>query len=286
LLESIIEDTDSLPSIPVVASRLLELLQDIEATPADIGTLIQVDPALSMKVLQLANSAMFAAASPVHSVERAILLLGFNTVRFLITGMVVLQVARQITASEIINPESFWNSAFRGAVTARFLAERYSLPHVNEAYLAGLIREIGQIALVQCAYEPYLPVVRAARSAGVRTLVKEREMLGFTHADVGALLVVKWNLDAGLADIIRAYPEPSLYPEIKSPVLVSIVHLADILSLFETPEEADFERVAEELDPFAKLTLTTQLGEDITSTFLQAAWEEICPLLESSNPFI
>jgi HD-like signal output (HDOD) protein len=285
-LSQIIQDTHTLPSIPGIASRLLERLQDPETNANEISTLIEMDPALSLKVLQLANSAMFAPASPVHSIERALVLLGFNTVRFLITGVAVLQVAQQMPQNEIINPEIFWRSAFRGAVAAKFLATKSGYHEPNEAYLAGLIRKIGQIALIQCAYETYLPIVQAARAEGVATIHKEKELLGFTHADVGALLAVKWNLDEGLAGVIAAYPFPSDHPQLENLHLAAILHLADQIVQIETAHSGIFVQTLAQLDPLALQSLSETALPSLTSEILADYWQELEPLLEQENPFV
>ncbi|MGE3726687.1 MAG: HDOD domain-containing protein [Candidatus Sericytochromatia bacterium] len=283
-LSRIIQDTHALPSIPGVASRLLERLQDPETHAAEISTLIEMDPALSLKVLQLANSAMFAPASPVHSIERAIMLLGFNTVRFLITGVAVLQVAQKMPENEIINPESFWRSAFRGAVAAKYFAEQCDYAESNEAYLAGLIREIGRIALIQCAYETYLAVVQAAREANVPVVNKEKELLGFTHADVGALLAVKWNLDEGLAGVIAAYPFPCDYPDLNNLPLTTILHLADRFASLDNPGPELFPQLFAELDPLVAQHWAQ--AQDLSPEILEAHWQTLKPLLEQGNLFI
>ncbi|PIQ26370.1 hypothetical protein COW36_14695 [bacterium (Candidatus Blackallbacteria) CG17_big_fil_post_rev_8_21_14_2_50_48_46] len=284
-LSHIIQETHTLPSIPEVANRLLEILQDPEASTPEISTLIERDPALSIKVLQLANSAMFAPASPVHSIERAIVLLGFNTVRFLITGVAVLQVAQKMPANDILTPENFWNSAFRGAVIAKYLAEIFNYSEPNEAYLAGLIREIGQIALIQCIYEKYLQVVEAARQAKIPVELKEKEILGFTHADVGALLVVKWNLDENLATAIAAYPFPSDYPDLEKKFLTALLSLADKLAKLDKPELEDFETLLNSLDRLVLQELEKCEAFDLNPSSLENAWKEILPLIESGNPF-
>lgn len=268
-----------------MANRLLEILQDPEASTPEISTLIERDPALSIKVLQLANSAMFAPASPVHSIERAIVLLGFNTVRFLITGVAVLQVAQKMPANDILTPENFWNSAFRGAVIAKYLAEIFNYSEPNEAYLAGLIREIGQIALIQCIYEKYLQVVEAARQAKIPVELKEKEILGFTHADVGALLVVKWNLDENLATAIAAYPFPSDYPDLEKKFLTALLSLADKLAKLDKPELEDFETLLNSLDRLVLQELEKCEAFDLNPSSLENAWKEILPLIESGNPF-
>lgn len=285
-LSRIIQDTHALPSIPGVASRLLERLQDPDTHAAEISTLIEMDPALSLKVLQLANSAMFAPASPVHSIERAIMLLGFNTVRFLITGVAVLQVAQKMPDNEIINPESFWRSAFRGAVAAKYLAEASNYPEGNEAYLAGLIREIGRIALIQCAYDTYLAVVKAAQEAHVPVVIKEKEILGFTHADVGALLAVKWNLDEGIAGVIAAYPFPAETSDLHNPHLATVLHLADHLADLDSPSHDDFVKLLSELDALAIQVWSEQQGQNLSGEMLEAYWQNLKPLLEQGNPFI
>lgn len=255
-------------------------------TPAEIGTLIEVDPALSLKVLQLANSAMFSPASPVHSIERAILLLGLNTVRFLITGVAVLQMAQQMAENEILSPADFWASAFRGAVIAKFFAQQCDYSEPNEAYLAGLIREVGQIALIQCAYQTYLEVFRAAQAEDVELLVKEKQILGFTHADVGALLVIKWNLDEELAAVIAAYPCLSDYPDHHRPLLTALLSLADRLSRVQHFQYADFEMLLHSLDPRVCEELKACKRFDFQPAYLLSCWQEIEPLLKTRNPFV
>ena len=214
------------------------------------------------------------------------MVLGFNTVRFLITGVAVLQVAQKMPENEIINPENFWRSAFRGAVAAKYFAEQSNYPESNEAYLAGLIREIGQIALIQCAYETYLSVVKAAHDAQVPVVHKEKEILGFTHADVGALLAVKWNLDEGLAGVIAAYPFPSEHPDLTNLHLTAVLHLADRFAALATPTTAHFEDVLAKLDPLVIEYWSQAQAHDLSPESLEVDWQALKSLLDQGNPFI
>lgn len=257
-------------------------LQQPDVTAAEIEALIKVDPVLSLKVLQLANSALFSPASPVHSIERAVLLLGLNTIRFLITGVAVLQLAQQLIDNEILTPQDFWNSAFRGAVIAKFFAQEYAYSDPNEAYLAGLIREIGQIALIQSAYETYLEVFRSAQIEKVDILVKEKQMLGFTHADVSALLITKWNLDEELAAVIAAYPSLSDYPQHPQSLLVAILALSDRLSRIQGTTLTDFEKLLHNLDSQVCQILRAKI---LDAPYLFSCWQQIEPLLTVVPPF-
>jgi len=193
----------SLPPLPHASQELLRLLSDPELDMLRLAELIEQTPALAARIVGVANSAFFATAKPVRDVPDAIIrVLGLNLVRDLGISFVLSQPF-DCCASVRFDPVRFWAGSMELAVLAQLLAARLPMaaaPTPSEAYLAGLLRDLGLLALVHVAPDAMDVVLAEAERLPEASLYQlESRFLGLDHATAGTELARCWHLPEGLA---------------------------------------------------------------------------------------
>ena len=187
---SLTDELQRLPAQPISAVRVLKMVDDPDASTADLARLIETDPALSAQVLKLANAPYYGLSHNVGSAGRAVLLLGFTTVRALaVSGACSLLTSTR----DQIYPPGFWSHAVTTAVATSALARRIGLQPA-EAFTVGLLHDIGAALLYRRDPDAYRRVVDAADLDPDALLAIERRELGATHPELGAAALEAWRL--------------------------------------------------------------------------------------------
>lgn len=202
-------ETADLPPLPLVANRLVSALGNTEIAVSDIIRLISMDPGIAAKVLRLVNSGYYGFPRQVTTLSHAIVILGFNAVR---------NLALTIAASDKfalprhspLDATASWEHAIGVALCAQLLAKRKNLPARagEEAFLGGLLHDIGKTFLCQHFPTSYRAALAAAWEQKCRVSVAEQTHCGATHSLVGKRIAEKWNLPATLATTIWRHHEP------------------------------------------------------------------------------
>ncbi len=229
--QRIIQDLGQIPTMPTIAARIMQIVNDPHSSAEDVAKFISRDVALTSKVLRLANSAFYGIPRTISSVNSAIVILGFNTIRSLVLSASVLKVfpARPgVTA--VFDRKAFWKHSFMVGIASRMVAQIYRkrrLVDMETAFSAGLLHDVGKIILEQYSNEEYVPVLKAAKEKGIPLVVAEREMLGLTHADVSGMLVDKWQMPNELRGPIIHHHAPG--EDKASQEMAGIIHFANHL---------------------------------------------------------
>ena len=194
-----------LPSVPAIAATVIALVEDPNASAEDLRAVIERDPALAARILKVANSSLFGFSRRIETLRHAIALLGFRTVKNLVLGASMKEVFKRFGLTERL----LWEHATRAGAVAARLSEH---PGVDvdreEAFTVGLLHDLGKIALNNAAPEEYSRVVARVYNDGVGFVVAEREIFGFDHAELGALVAEKWRLPPRLETAIRLHHTP------------------------------------------------------------------------------
>ncbi len=208
----IIQEMGQLPTMPTIAAKVMQLVNDPNSSAEDIAKFISKDLALTSKVLRLANSAFYGIPRTISSVNSAIVILGYNTVRSLVLSASVVKLFPGRSDKTGFDRKSFWKHSFMVGMTSRMLAQMYrrkKMVDVEIAFSAGLLHDVGKLILEQFAGEDYLPVIAEARKQGVPLYQLEKSMLGLTHADISAMLIEKWQMPNELREPIQFHHLPS-----------------------------------------------------------------------------
>jgi putative nucleotidyltransferase with HDIG domain len=224
-LRKVTEGMVTLPTLPRVASRLLESLANPDAaTSEEIGEVIALDPSLTARTLRLANSDFYGFPRKVGTVDLAVVVLGADTIRDLVLGASVFQTLdptwRSLTG--------LWSHSLACGVAARAMADRCRYRLAAGAFAAGMLHDIGKVALRQAYPDRYEAVMALVRAEGISMMEAERGVLGSDHAEVGGWLAERWGLPGDLVEAIACHHRPELAR--LNPELTSLVHIADWLA--------------------------------------------------------
>ena len=208
-LESLLDQPHKLPTIPKVAQQLIKSFNAEDVTVEQIAQLLAADPALSAKLLRLANSAYFHVSRKIGTVDDALRMLGFVMVRNLVLGSGVVSAFRNTPGMQL---QQFWRYNLYTACAARWLAATAGA-NQDLVFTVGLLQGVGQLQMhavmpaVMAPIDQQIAVLEAGRSE------LESRLLGFHHGDVAAALAKLWNFPPAIVLALRNAPQPLAAPE-------------------------------------------------------------------------
>jgi putative nucleotidyltransferase with HDIG domain len=228
--QRIIQDLGQIPTMPTIAAKVMQIVNDPHSSAEDVAKFISRDVALTSKVLRLANSAFYGIPRTISSVNSAIVILGFNTIRSLVLSASVLKVFPQKPGLASFDRKAFWKHSFMVGIASRMVAQIYrkrKLVDMETAFSAGLLHDIGKIILEQFSNDDYVPVLKAAKEKNLPLFMVEKSILGMSHADVSGMLVDKWQMPNELKGPIVNHHSP--LDDKTCQEMASIVHYANHL---------------------------------------------------------
>jgi len=204
-LRQIIMSTRDLPAMPHVAGKVLELSGDPNTSAQQLQKVISDDQAMTARILKIANSAMYACSRKIKTLTEAIVMLGFNSIR----SLVVTSAARNLYMTNNqrmgLKERLLWEHSIGTAFGCRLLVQMKYPQLAEEAFLAGLMHDIGKLVLNLHASEQFDEIVQIVYNENRMFAETERELLGFDHTEVGALLINKWKLSPLLEKVIAEH---------------------------------------------------------------------------------
>ncbi|MDR2351860.1 MAG: HDOD domain-containing protein, partial [Deltaproteobacteria bacterium] len=219
-------DIGRLVSLPKTTYTLLSLLVDENTAPKDLEQVLEQDPALAAKVISLSNSAFYSLSTPVSSLQRAILVIGFKELEFMAMGLGLSETFDLSQVPSGFDGEGLWLHSLAVSWIARELCTLAHLGEPSEAMITGLLHELGLIILVSkfpMQFQQLLELVNAGMS-----FFEAESALGLKHAVIGYLLARNWNLPEVFQEGILYHHNPQDCPNHK--VVAAIVALADVLA--------------------------------------------------------
>ena len=224
-------EAGKIPSPPEVLLLLMRTVDDEQATFKDLASIIGRDPGLASRILCVANSPALRCGREIKTLEICLIALGTRIVRSLAT---CLSIQRLFEKDSRLIPEEvadFWSHSLLVGEMARSIAELTDFPHPDDAYLSGLLHDIGQLILVQAVGDPYRRYLANA-SANPQYIAEEMQLFGCTHAEVGSWLIDQWGLDSVVADAVAFHHKPVLQI-VDASTLPQIVWLAHALTTLD-----------------------------------------------------
>lgn len=278
-----IETSRSLPTLPHILLLLIETCNRREKGIKDLAKIINQDPSLSERVLRLVNSAHYSLKQKISSIEQALLMLGMDAVKNIAISSSVCQVFGRSPRKNGFNLKLFWWHSLTCAVLARLLAAKTQYPSPEEAFLSGLMHDIGKIVLWTNFEEQYAPALKAHGLRSDELLGAERR-LGLTHPEAGAWLVGRWDLRSFMTDAVRYHHDPPDRVADSFP-LVRIVYAANILCPSDPAADPGYAQAARvmELDPQDLRALREKAEAEVRGT-ARSLEIEIEPPAEPVSP--
>lgn len=226
----VIENIDNLPSLPAIVAKLLQIVNSVDTSADDAAALIQRDPALTSKMIRLANSAFYGIPRSISSVNSAVVILGFNTIRSLVLSASVMKMFSG-PQYQAIDKEKFWKHSIVCAMSARIIVRHFMnirMMDPESAFCAGILHDIGKLIFNEFVYDDYMEACNYARENAVPLIDAETEILGINHAEIGKILSDKWALPLDLEYSLVYHHDPAGADNVTD--LVATVHLADIFA--------------------------------------------------------
>ncbi|MEW6764099.1 MAG: HDOD domain-containing protein [Pseudomonadota bacterium] len=224
-----------LPAMPQILVRLIEHLQADDLGMPELASLISKDAGMTGKLLAVANSSAYQRHHRNVNLEQSLVALGTDMIKTLVISDSVFQTFNNFPHSGSTDLRAFWKNSLAGAVIAKEVARLVEYPHLEEAYLAGLLHNVGRLALLATAPKEYAYNFTARDDEDLCAV--EQRTLQITHAEAGAWLIERWQLDSFLADAVLYHHEASDRLESAHP-LIRIVRLAHVLSSHPQDEAA------------------------------------------------
>jgi len=188
------ERVESLPVLPRITAQLLEALDEPDTSAADLANLISSDQALATRLLKLANSAYYGFPRRIGTVNLAVVVLGFETVRDMCLSVLITDSFFHDIGKLPQDMEAAWEHSLSAAVACRLLLRSTAAANPGEGFVAGLVHDIGKLFLARYFPEEYLRLLRKATESGLPLLEAETEVFRVTHPLAGAWLLDAWNL--------------------------------------------------------------------------------------------
>jgi len=230
LVQQFMERAGQLYSLPAVAAEILRLTDQPQIDPRAIKKCMESDPALATRILRVANSSLFGATRQVTDLNQALTLLGIRPLKMLVLGFSLPKELLAGLETEVLT--SYWRQALTKAVAAREICEQLWHTPGEEAFLAGLIQDIGALVLLKELGTSYQQLLNHAQTHGSSLLECELDTLGFDHLVLSARLLSHWGLPADFCAAISVPPDENRIAELsnREAQLPQILHLAHLLS--------------------------------------------------------
>ncbi|MCE5244297.1 MAG: HDOD domain-containing protein [Syntrophobacteraceae bacterium] len=206
-IKRIVRRLDTLPALPGVASRILRMLTEEEPDVDELVRLVESDQAVTMKLLKMVHSA--ATGARITSVQRAILILGFSQIRCTLLSLTISEsLVKTLRRTSTQEQVALWKHCLACAVCAEMIAERVCPNYRTEAFVGGMVHDVGKLILEESLPEKYAQVRSLHSEEGIPWIEAEQQVLGVDHATAGKWLAEKWNLPEVMVQAIWLHHHP------------------------------------------------------------------------------
>lgn len=226
-IKKITESIIGLPTLPTVVSKMIDQVDSPRTSTAALARLISSDQALTAKVLKFANSAYYGFPREISTVNMAIVVLGFNAVKEMGLSLSVFDVFKKTPSNEYFDVTLFWEHSVGTGVAARMLARTYKPTLAGEAFVAGLLHDVGKVILKQYFDPEFAAIIKAQNEKGITLEEAELATIETTHSQIGNWLAEKWNLPELICETIRCHHVP--WEANNEPLFLACISIADYL---------------------------------------------------------
>ncbi|CAA9392198.1 MAG: hypothetical protein AVDCRST_MAG64-1340 [uncultured Phycisphaerae bacterium] len=223
-----VKKVTTIATLPEVTNQIIRTVEDPRSTASQLHKIVSHDPALVTRILKVVNSAFYGLPGQIGSIERAIVLLGLNAVKNLAVAASLGQLFRGAKLCDGFTPKDLWTHCIAVGVAARDLARQMKLPMADEAFLAGMIHDMGILVALQVYPEEVRRVCEAAKTGAQGFCDLEREMLGMDHQQLGMALAEQWKFPRSCQLVAGHHHRPGALSE-QNRLLVAIVYVADTI---------------------------------------------------------
>ena len=232
-IQEILQKVDNLQYNFHIAVKVSKLLDDYNVSINELTRLIEADQALTVKLLKHCNSAEYGFSRRITTVKDAIAKLGFKTLKTMIFTIVTKSSFNQEIKGYGLEKGELWRNSVSCAVYSRYLAKLINYIDPDQAFTAGLLRDVGKLVLHEYVRKDYDEIERLVNEENITFSEAEEKIIGLNHCQIGALVAEKWNFPQILIDTIKYHhnPEKADQENCEDMDLLKIIHFADYLAV-------------------------------------------------------
>jgi len=280
--QQLVQEIEHLFSLPDVAVRVNQLIDAPGTASRQLSAAVQLDAGMAATVLRLANSAWYGLPSRVDTISRAITLIGHKALRDLVLSTAVVTAFKGIP-EEFVNMLHFWDNSIHCGVLTRAIGQHCRVQNGEHLFLAGLMHKVGRLVFYASRPMQYRQVLHIEDKGGAALIAAEREVFGFSYAELGGALLQAWKLPTNLQYAIALQLDPSSFPG--QPNEAAMVGVASEMAFHMSPDIRDRNRASNYVPDFSmpvldKLGLT---NTDLTG-IMQISLLQAIELIEIVNP--
>ena len=225
--ERIVTNVLKVAALPAVAMKFGEAIKDPLTSNQDLEKIVSEDSALASKILMIANSALFNFPSKIDTISKAITIIGQKQLSEIILSCSIVAMFKDIP-QDVLDMDMFWRHSITVATASRILASARREQNIEQFFTAGLLHDIGKLIIFVEVPKYAVEVIKKCEETNELMHKVEKEVLGFDHAKLGAMLLKKWKLPGSVVSAVHYHHMPSISSgDIIAP---SIIHIADIMS--------------------------------------------------------
>lgn len=199
-----LESIRDLPTIPIVISEVLSAIDNPNMSAYKLAQIIEKDQGLTARVLRVANSPFYGFSKRISTIDLAIVIMGFNALKEIVLSLVIKRFFTKISA-HIFDIKAFWHYGLFCASSSRLLARRLGYKIAGEAFVAGLMHDLGVLIIAEYFPEDFKKIKELTESGKLSRIEAEKVVLGSTHSDIGEWISEKWNLPSQICRSIKLH---------------------------------------------------------------------------------
>ncbi|MGB7158701.1 MAG: HDOD domain-containing protein [Tepidisphaeraceae bacterium] len=223
-----IKKVTAIATLPEVTNKIIITVEDPKASASTLHKIVSHDPALVSRILKVVNSAFYGLPGQIGSIERAIVLLGLNAVKNIAVAASLGQMFRGALCDGF-TAKDLWTHCMAVAITSRELAKQMKAPIADEAFLAGMIHDLGLLVSLQVNPEQLRAACEKAKGSGGANFCEiEREVIGVDHQQLGEALAAHWKFPRSCQLVAGHHHQPALLSD-NNRLLVTLVYVADTI---------------------------------------------------------
>lgn len=221
--------SDGLPTSSYIVGEVIKTIYDESSSALDLASIIERDPPLTAKILKVSNSAYYGATKKITSLQRAVVVLGFATIKELVTTMAIVHSFFETSTNTGVDRPGLWLHSIGVAKASQLVAQKTGTVRPDISYTVGLLHDIGKIVLAMSFPDIYKAVVEYVKENNIRIIEAEQRILNIDHCMIGRILCSIWDLPDELGTAILFHHNPSENSG-ETAKLSKIVHIGDIMA--------------------------------------------------------
>ncbi len=222
-----ISQIENIATLPHVATEILSILRNQNASMKQIAEIIEKDPSITAKILKISNSPLWGFTGRIDNLHRALVLLGLKQVSNIVIAVSMYTTFNKLKPNPEFDREKFWLHSIGTSQIARSLAQKLGLNFHGEEFVASLIHDIGKIILDQFFTETFVQILQESHEQKKPSLELEKQHLGLTHAQIGAMLLEQWQFPQSIIRAVGFHHNPVAVDSNKD--MVATIRLADVM---------------------------------------------------------